>query len=225
MMAQKNVTTPKSAKIILGRKNVIGINEVLTLFPTPIAEIASYEEIPFGNELLYRLSSSKNQFILFPGLPFFGKKKPLTMQSLMESQQFGGFFEIGEESRIPAIFHINQKVCDPRWYLISKEVMSWRTLRNYLICEQEIVNDQFKMESMIVYVFAWILFYKLRNKELFGEGSIACSDKTTTSGNNAEFSLKIYNKQISLLPWQPKRFHKPPENLPIIAPSILPNTI
>ena len=223
MMAQGNLTTEESAKQILG-KNFISIREVLGLFSTNLSQVSSYEIIPFSKELLYRLGGSEIPFILFPGLPYYGRKlKPLTTQFLMEGQQFGKFFDISEESRIPALFHINQSVCEPRWYLISKKVLSLEDFRKFIL-HQDFAKEDCSSEFMVVYIFAWIILHHLRGEELFMEGPVGCSDKTTTRGSVPEFYLKIYNKQISLMPWQPKNQDRPLKDLPMFVPSIFPYT-
>ena len=222
-----NITTPESAKKIF-KSNCVELKEVLELFSTNEKDLelyrGSYSVVPYGNELLYNLSNNSD-FILFPGLPLFGKKlKPLTMRALMGTQEFGKFFDIKEESKIPANQHLNIRVCRPEWHLLSKKIISLNNYKRDFLLNREIPTERCELDPMIVYVYAWIIFYKLRGEELFGKGQIDCSDRTTTTAGPSEFSLKITDKKIIILPWQPKGRSFPPSDFPNMVPSILHHT-
>lgn len=196
--------TPLLAEKLL-RGNFISLAEARKIFPCNIDNPANYDEIPYSPELLYNCSEPNNtQFILFPGLVKCGNG-PLAIYNLYHllSPRYDFFGPWDKISQFKPKFAI--ATCLPRWYLLSKTVLSQEKLRQF--CDKhEYSYRDFEIDRVIVYVYAWLLFYFARKEKIFGEDWVQCIDDFY---RGALTKLAFQRDKIFIEDWRPAILPRP----------------
>lgn len=169
----QNLVSWETAEKIMG-KNAIHLEEALSVFPCPKDLLAGYETIPFSDSLLYYGSEPDNEYVLVPGLFAFGNKKqhPLTIAAIRDRFLISkpNLFRPCQPLEDPTSF-VNNYVCLPRWYLLSKKVLDLEAINNFMKNPAD-----WSVDRAVVYIYAWILFAVLRHEEIFSDALIRCSD-------------------------------------------------
>lgn len=223
MSADKNLTLPKQALTIMGRANFISVEDVLEIFPWKKKDLGdNYDLIPYSQELLYNLSSEENPFILFPAFNKIGNVS-LTINTLKDFTSAGkyDFFQpMAREILTQRPSFVYRATCAPRWYLLSKEVMT-RQVFNLFCAEADYDPDQFRPTSAVVYVYCWIIFKILRRKTLFLENRVHTIDSYSDRLHAGMAYLLFNSGKIAVADWV-----NPADDIrhTSIVPSVAPHT-
>lgn len=187
-------TSAASASKIMGSA-CITIEEVLGLFPEAKNWVnpADYQQIPFSAQTLYYLSEHKFRYVLFPAIPCHLKNSYIhlpTMENFFRTR----FPEIGVNSKAfyrIAAYALNNNFCPAKWYLMAGQVLNLRTI----VAQQKVGNIPWKIERSLIYVYAWTLFWQLREKSIFNGKLFACNDYFS-SKRNSEVVLRFGDLEI-----------------------------
>src|SRR3989344_1103740 len=193
-----------------------------TIFPCKDDRLINHDVIPFSSQLLYDCSESEHPFILFPAITGSGNIS-LTidnMRRLLSSGQYDFFNPFPRDPKERAAKFLYEITCEPRWYLISKNVTTVGPMKKFC-AEHDYPYGNFKAAPAIVYIYAWVLFKLLRKKTLFLENLLCCRDNYADRKNGPQVYLNFKTGKISFGYW-----HRPQDggdNLGI-APSVDPLT-
>ncbi len=163
-------TPAESAAKIMGRA-CITLKEVLGVFPEAKAWVnpKDYEIVPFSPRSLYELGEHPWQYVLLPAIPCQLRRGYLNIR-MVENFIKERFPAVQIDSRALyriAAYTINVSACPEKWYLLSSCVTKLRFQVPGLPC---------RIESSLVYLYAWALFWRLRGKPLFTKKMFGCSD-------------------------------------------------
>lgn len=204
-----NLISLKAAETIMG-KNLIKLDEALTVFPHPRDLLTGFETIPFSESLLYYGSEPDNEYVLVPGLFAFGAKRqrPLTIAAIRERflVSHPDLFRPCQPFDEPTSF-INNYVCSPRWYLLSKKVLDLATINKFITNP-----DCWNVDRAVVYIYAWILFWILRKEEIFPDALIRCAD-TYSQIHRTKACVAFIDQRIAII-------QHPPSQMVGLVPSI-----
>ncbi len=185
MVGVPSNTSAESAAKIMGRA-FIKIEEVLELLPKAKNEIdpEDYQTVPFSPRLLYHLNEKGMNCVLFPAIPCYpdpgfenwpDKEKGvwtiLKIQDFFEKYFPEVVFNKGVLSLI-ALNALKKNFAPAKWYLISARVMPKKTSLDI----PPIGHLPYKLERSLVYIYAWLLFWRLRGISLFNGKIFPCSD-------------------------------------------------
>lgn len=203
----------ESASQIMG-ENFIDIPEARKIFPCLDEDIQGLEVIPYSRKLLYCLSEPGNQFVLFPGIQHC-RNRSLTIAEIKRifyrfPRLFGESLSFFTEKH----FFIDHQICLPRWYLISKKTLDLGTAMDFLN-DNGIPNDKWEKEATIVYIYAWMLLYLLREEPIFQGKKFSTFDTLSRGTKTAQICLNCDDKKILISKWA-----SPKEEVPNIVPSI-----
>ncbi|TSC82714.1 MAG: hypothetical protein G01um101419_499 [Parcubacteria group bacterium Gr01-1014_19] len=206
-------TTQESAAKIMGR-SFISIEEVLELFPECKAWVkpADYKEIPFHRKTLYGLSAKQFQYVLFPVVPFgnlpknlqyseiktgFEKRFPEISAAAVEKRNNLDLPEPANLQWLYAMinYYLSRSFQADKWYLLSGIVRPAKTL----VGAKECGLVPYKMETSIIYSYAWTLFWYLRGKSVFSTKPFRCADQFNQKGV-AEIMMQCGDAEIFVGP-------------------------
>lgn len=217
-MENKNLTTPEAAKKIMG-DSMISLEEAMTVFPqTKEILNSAYDLIPFGQELLYYCSDEARPFVLFPAFPRCGNLS-LTIFKMFNLFENGGgrfFNPWSKDIELHKPEFLTHTVCEPRWYLVSKNVMTIGEMKKFRDAHEYRNPDSFGPERSVVYIHAWLLFKILRKISILDNDLIGCLDTFHhRSGSLAYLTFKA--GRIGIGQWKPRGN---PDNEPGFVPSV-----
>lgn len=222
MELNKDLSTVESALKIMGKENVITIDEALSVFPNKRRNLTNYDTIPYCQSLLYTLSEKENPFILFPAFPKC-EGVALTITNLRDITNALGydFFEpFSADVREKKPGFVSRVIPEPRWYLISKEVMTVRVMK--ILCgETDYTPEDFQTAPAVVYTYAWTLFKLIKKRTLYLEDHVHTGDKYADRFRAGAVYVNFKTGRIGLGNWLTER-----ENMEhaSIVPSVKPFT-
>lgn len=181
---------------------MISVEETLKVFPCKKEYLASFDLVPFSRELLYICSEKENPFILFPAFHVCASL-PLTilhLHDLITLRKYDLFLPFPQELEImkPAFFA--KTTCEPRWYLLSKEVMGMKLLKKFC-AETDYDYRNFRAAPAVVYIYAWMLFKILRKETLFLENTLYTGDKYADRMRAGTACLNFKSGKIRIDNW------------------------
>ena len=212
MKQAPSFTTQESAAKIMGR-SFISIEEVLELFPECKAWVnpKDYKEIPFHRKTLYGLSAKKFQYVLFPVVPFghlpkdakysdikatFEKRFPEISAAAVERRNNLDLPEPANLQWLYAVinYYLSRSFPTEKWYLLSGVVRPAK-----ILVGAECGLVPYKMETSIIYSYAWMLFWYLRGKTIFSAKHFRCGDQFNQKGV-AEIMMQCGDAEIFVGP-------------------------
>ncbi len=209
-------TTAASASKIMGRA-CITIEEALELFPEARAWVnpADYQRVPFSARTLYHLAERKWEYVLFPAFPcrlqngflsvqmieqVFRKNFPEVMVSTIRNEPALNIWAGTNQPtnykllyRISA-YALNLNYCPQKWYLMSSRVLNLSTVPVH----KRLGAMPSKIERSIVYIYAWLLYWRLRERSLFSVRPFRCSDYYAPNKSVAEVVLRFGDAEIMI---------------------------
>lgn len=191
MIGVPSNTSAESAAKIMGRA-CIRIEEVLKLFPEIRAWVypEDYQTTPFSPRLLYYLSERKMGYVLFPAIPYYPKSGfecwPDNEQRTWTGFKIHNFFNqyLPEVSAnqdalsLVATHALKRNFAPAKWYLISSRAIPRKDAPDH----PPIGHSNYKIEGSLIYIYAWLLFWRLRGISLFEGKSLLCNDYFSNSG-------------------------------------------
>ncbi|MBI2024796.1 MAG: hypothetical protein HYT03_01740 [Candidatus Harrisonbacteria bacterium] len=197
--AQHLLCSHESARQIMG-SNFIDVAEVRKIFPCLNEDVQDLEIIPYSRKSLYLLSEPESNFILFPGIQRC-RNRSLTIAEI--KRIFCRFPRLFGESLAffaSKHFFIDNQNCLPRWYLMPKKTLDMETAMDFLN-GNGIPNKKWGREPAIVYIYARMLFYLLREESIFQNKTFATSDALVRGTKDAQICLNFNDKRILISKW------------------------
>lgn len=93
-----------------------------------------------------------------------------------------------------AAYALNNHYAPQKWYLLSGRVLNFSSSPVH----RRMGKIPFKIERSLIYIYAWLLYWRLRNRQLFVGKPFSCSDYYAPAKNSAEIILRFGDTEIMI---------------------------